>query len=371
MKEYNRRMVLNCIRSKPVSRAELSDATKLTRASITQIVDSLIREGLVMESDIVDSRRPGRRQTRLMIVRDALCIAGVNLSAYGYDLGLANLAGEVLWQGQGESNGRSMPEVLDEIAVRLRDAVEALNPRPGRIFGLGVCLPSPLDCPHADAARQNASEWSNSYISAELQKRLGWEVFVDNISNAYALDEFYFGIGCSGEENFMVLRIDENVGTGFIMKGRLLVGARGLSPEIGHITLVPDGPKCKCGNCGCLENYISVPAVLKDSPYSSWKHLVDSIDTDPLARERFLGEATTLTFEIVNLSNVLDLDKVVLSGSLVYGGRRLAEIINRSMDERFTHRMGKNAVIPGGEINISRIASMPAYHAIFSPEAVI
>lgn len=367
MKQLNRRMVLDCIRRRPISRAELSDETQLTRASITQIVDGLMREGLVEESAVVDRRSPGRRQTQLTIVKDALCIAGMVLGARRYDLGLMNLAGDVIWHSWGQTGRRNVYEILDEIADRLREAARIHAPENARMHGLGVCMPSPLD--RQSAGRRMHLDYSDpesAILAAEMHKRLSWEIYMGNISNAYALDELYFGLGRRGVENFMVLRVDENVGAGFIIKGRLFVGARGFSPEIGHITLIPNGPRCKCGNRGCLENYISVPAILKGSAYSEWRRLVDAVDEDPHAEALFRREAEYLAFEIVNLANVLDLDKVVVTGQLVYGGDRLAEMINRCMDESFVHRMGRSSVVAGGEINIARVATMPAYHAIFA-----
>ena len=93
MKQSNRKMVLKWIRRRPISRAELSDCTQLTRASITQIVDELMEEGLVTETESVGRNKLGRKQTQLAIVKDAMYIAGVNLRRKGYDLGVINLAG--------------------------------------------------------------------------------------------------------------------------------------------------------------------------------------------------------------------------------------------------------------------------------------
>ena len=101
MRRNNRCMVLDCIRRRPISRAELSDETHLTRASITQIVDELIANGLVRESAPVSNHRPGRRQTLLTLAPDALNIAGINIGRQGYELGLIDLSGRELWSGAG------------------------------------------------------------------------------------------------------------------------------------------------------------------------------------------------------------------------------------------------------------------------------
>ena len=60
MKSINRKLVLDCIRRRPISRAEIAEETQLTRASITQIVDGLMRDGLVVETSMVSAGGPGR-----------------------------------------------------------------------------------------------------------------------------------------------------------------------------------------------------------------------------------------------------------------------------------------------------------------------
>lgn len=365
MKRINRHMILNCIRRKPISRAELSDETRLTRASITLIIDSLIREGLVMESAEVDNHRPGRRKTQLTLVHDAMCVAGIRFTKDSYDMGLMRLNGEVLWEKHCDFFGRKSAEIMDEAARLLKNAARELSVN--RVYGVGICTPSPLEMRWSKNFRGTVDpEMQRAFVAAEMQKRLNWDVYLGNITNAYALDEFYFGAGKDGVENFMVLRVDDSVGAGFIINGNLFVGVRGQSPEIGHITLERDGALCKCGNRGCMELYLAMPHVLKNTPFSTWKEVVDGVDEDSLARKLFENEAATLAFGIVNLANVMELDRVIISGDLIYGGERMAESVNRYMDEHFVYRMNPSSVVCGKEINISRIACMPAYHSIFA-----
>lgn len=366
MKEINRKLVLDCIRRRPISRAELSTETRLTRASITQIVDGLMDEGLVVETSSVDRKTPGRRQTRLELVADAMCVAGIYCGRTSYHLGMINLNGRLLFSGGGEYGDKDVSEIMDEATEKLRTAMEYLSPKP-RVYGLGVCLPSPVERAHADIIRQ-PGVWKNRNIqfAEEMRERTGWDTFIENDSNAFALDELYFGVGRDGTENFMVLRVDESVGAGFIINNRLFKGARGFSPEIGHITLERNGPRCICGNRGCLELYLAIPHILKDTPFSSWNEVMDRLNQDPIADELFEVEKETLAFEIMNLANVMDLDKVVISGHLAYEGDRLAESISCFMNEHFVHRLSKDSVVSGNEVNIARISCMPAYRSIFA-----
>lgn len=366
MKKLNRSMVLDCIRRAPISRAGIAAQTQLTRASVTQIVDDLMQDGLVVEHSVISSKGPGRKQMLLTLVPEALVIAGVDLNSDTYKLGIIHLGGKVLFQDDGIVAERSVDEVLGEIADKLKSAAEKLDIPENRIYGVGVTAPGPLD---TVSGRINNPPcfpaWHNVPVVEKLKMRLGWDVYLGNFSNALALDEMYFGIGTQGVENFMVLYVDECMSTGFVLDGRLFCSKRGFAPEIGHISLKRSGPLCACGNRGCLEMYVALPYVLENTRFTDWKEVVDQLDTDPEAEKLLNNIADALAFEIVNITNVLYLDKVVLSGAYVYGGSRLAQAINREIKGKSLHQLDGNQVIPAAEVNIVRIAAMPAYHRMF------
>ena len=360
-------MVLGWIRRRPISRAELSDCTRLTRASITQIVDELMEEGLVTETETIGRNKLGRKQTQLAIVRDAMYIAGVNLRRKGYDLGVINLAGEVIWQRSGATLGREVCTVLDEIAVQLKAAVHSLELPMERFYGVGVCTPGPLDQISGTILNPpNFQLWHNVPIVEMIEARTGWNVFLANVSNAHALEELYFGVGREGVQNFMLLRVDEGVGAGIVLGGRLFSGPRGQCPEIGHVSIDRSGPVCACGRRGCWEQYISFPAVLRDTPFTSWPQVVDSLGSDPEADALFARVAADLAFEIVNIFNVFGLDRIVLSGNFVYGGKQLADAVNQRLQGQCLWSLGAQPVLPGRQMESARIAAMAAYHSIFS-----
>lgn len=367
MKQLNRKMVLGWIRRRPISRAELSDCTQLTRASITQIVDELMREELVAETESVGRNKLGRRQTQLAIVKDAMYIAGVNLQRRSYDLGVINLEGEVLCRRSGSTLGREVCTVLDEIAAQLRDAVRALEIPSERFYGVGVCAPGPLDRSSGTILNPpNFQLWHGVSVVEMLAARTGWNVFLEHVSNAHVLEELYFGIGRDDVQNFMLLRVDEGVGAGIVLGGRLFSGSRGQCPEIGHVSIDRSGPPCACGRRGCWEQYISFPAVLQGTSFSSWPQVIDSLGRNPEADAVFARVAEELAFEIANIANVFGLDRIVLSGNFVYGGEQLAKAVNRKLPGRCLWDLGQHPVLPGRPMESARIAAMAAYHSIFS-----
>jgi len=367
MKLMNRKMILDCIRRQPISRAELSDQTHLTRASITQIVDELMADGLVAESAVVGRKQPGRRLTQLALVSDSRYILGVNLTRIHYDLGIINLGGEVIFEHRGQLAGRPVSEVVDEICRVLWSVIREKQLSEERIMGLGLCTPGPLD-PRTGTILNppNFSAWHNLPIADMMEQRLGIRPILRNISNACTLDEMYFGIGREGAENFMVLHVDEGVGAGFILRNRLFTGSHDQSLEVGHVSIDMNGPLCACGNRGCLERYISFPAVLEGTRFSCWPEVIDSLDSDPDARALMDRVADILAFQIVNIINMFDMEKTVLSGNYLYGGELLARAINRRIHGRSLRQVGSDPVVSGRALVAPRIAAMPAYHAIFS-----
>ena len=145
MRQYNRRMLLNEIRRQPVSRAELAERTHLTRASVTQIIEELIGEGLVVEGASVERSRLGRRSTLLNINPSAGAILGVNLSRGQCDVGAVDLLGTVLRYRVLPVPGRSADDLLDEIAEHLAGLRRELTAEGFRVFAAGFCAPGPLE----------------------------------------------------------------------------------------------------------------------------------------------------------------------------------------------------------------------------------
>ena len=366
MKTHNRRLVLDLIRRRPISRAELAEQTSLTRASITQIVDELMQEELVAETAVVGRNHLGRRMTQLALVKDTRYLLGLNIGRYEYDLGIINLSGEVLHHSTGTVADREISEVLDEVCLLVEAKIEELQLPKERISGIGICAPGPLDVKNGIILNPPTFEqWHNVAIVQEVQRRLGYSVVLENISNAHALDEMYFGIGKQDVENFMLLRVDAGVGAGVILQNRLFSSSNGQGPEVGHITISPDGPKCACGNRGCLEQYISFPAILKGTPFSTWRQLMDQYESEPASL--LLKHLTdVLSHFVVNTINLFDLEKIVLSGHFHYRGEILSEMINECIQGRALRTARKCLVVASEKIEIPRIAAMPVYHSMFS-----
>ncbi|GAA4095437.1 ROK family glucokinase [Nocardioides kongjuensis] len=124
--------------------------------------------------------------------------------------------------------------------------------------------------------------WRNEPLGADLSRLIGLPVVVENDGNVAAWGEFRYGAGRDHDDQLMVT-VGTGVGGGVIADGRLLRGAHGVAGEIGHLRLVPDGRLCGCGNHGCLEQYGSGSALVRDTR--------EAVLADPAAASGLLARA--------------------------------------------------------------------------------
>lgn len=365
MRQNNRKLILNQIRMRPISRAELAEVTQLTRASITQIVDELLYDGLVMESSAVERSHLGRRSTQLVINPNAAIILGVHLSRIQCDVGAINLRSDVLRHNTVPVAGQSADAVLNNIVQLLQEQRASLEAQGLPVASVGFCAPGPLDPQTGTFLKPpNFPEWHGQNVYYPITEKLGLPVFLENVSNAHALVEKYFG-AAAGAENFVLLRVDEGVGAGIFVRGSLYRGAHNFAAEFGHISVDINGPECACGNRGCLEKYVSIPALLEGTPYGSWPQLVDSLG-EPAADAVLERLVHYLSAGIVNIINAFDVEKVVLAGDLLYQSDNLLRRLNAAVLPRTIFPMSDVPIVAGSSFTPVLLGSIPAYHSLFS-----
>ncbi|GAA3521634.1 ROK family glucokinase [Nocardioides daeguensis] len=202
--------------------------------------------------------------------------------------------------------------------------------------------------------------WRNEPLGADLSRLIGLPVVVENDGNVAAWGEFRYGAGRDHDDQLMVT-VGTGVGGGVIAGGRLLRGAHGVAGEIGHLRLVPDGRLCGCGNHGCLEQYGSGSALVRDTrqavvadPAAARGLLeraggdVEAIDGplvtaaakdgDAFARARLADLGDALGQGIASLAAVLDPGVVVIGGGVSEARDLLLDPIRAAFERELTGR---------------------------------
>jgi len=183
----------------------------------------------------------------------AVDIGGTHIRAALYPAGRR----QQVARGDIPTQGEQPPH--ERLAALLRD----LWPSQGTVQGIGVASPGPLD-PYRGVilATPNIPQWRDFPLVRFLQERFAVPVVLDNDANAAALGEWRYGAGV-GHHHLLYFTVSTGIGGGVIVEDRLLRGAAGLAGELGHITVLPDGPLCGCGQRGHLEAVSSGTAIAR------------------------------------------------------------------------------------------------------------
>jgi predicted NBD/HSP70 family sugar kinase len=307
-----------------ISRAGLAASTGLSPSRITKLVAPLVESGVLKEVGVVAATGPGRPQRLLAVNRDRSSVIGIKLAPTAVtgvltdvDAGITARTVRRLRSHKPAPTMRAMQEVYQEllsVAVAYGVPPAALGVGVGGHVntGTGVCVLSGI------------MGWRDVDIAGPLRVVTGLPVLVSNDVNTLAVAEHWFGKG-RGTESFAVVTTGAGVGCGLVLRGRLYTGASGLAGELGHLPLHPDGPKCTCGNRGCLEAVASDRAILRflrDNGVRDCRSVRQAIRlaqgeetaARTAAREAFAVAGRALGRGLAALCNLLNLDKVILSG---------------------------------------------------------
>jgi glucokinase len=146
---------------------------------------------------------------------------------------------------------------------RLMNLIRTIWPTSGSVAAIGVAAPGPVD-PYQGIIREapNIPGWNNIPLQRNIEEAFQTPVALGNDANLAALGEWRFGAG-QGHHHLIYMTVSTGIGGGVIADDRLLLGVRGLAAEMGHITVIPDGPLCNCGQRGHLEALASGPAMAR------------------------------------------------------------------------------------------------------------
>ena len=341
----NQRAILQAIhRRGQVSRSELAAELHLSPAAVTHITASLIEKGVVYEARAGTSQSVGRKPILLEINYDHAYVLGVKLSPAAVITTLTNLKAEVLASRVDELTAAQPEVALDIIQGATNALLQDALITPGTLVGIGLSLPGIIE-PGTGTCRYSALlDWENVPIGDLLKNRFKLLTFVDNDVNALAAAEAWFGQG-EKHQNFLVVTLGRGVGLGVVIEGTVYRGARGGAGEFGHLTLDSEGPRCTCGNRGCLEAYLADEALLRwagdrvpalaDGNADALVALADAGDADARALYEEVGQL--LGRGLSGLVNIFAPSLIVLSGE---GMRAAQHFLPATRDALKAHSFG-------------------------------
>ena len=219
------------------------------------------------------------------------------------------------------------------------------------LAGVGVGAPGPLDpFEGMTISPENLPPLKNTPLKKLLEEQLNLPVMIDNDANVVALGEQWKGAG-RDVDNFLCVTLGTGVGGGAVSQGKLLRGFNGNAAEIGHTSIDLNGPRCNCGNYGCLELYASSTGMVRRTLERMRRENPETIlsgetnlttrdlflavqQGDRFAREMFEETGLFLGVGLVNAINMLNVEVVALTGGLAGAGDLIFEPVQRTIQER-------------------------------------
>ena len=276
--------------------------------------------------------------------------------AVGIDIGgtkiagaLVDEAGQIVREARTATpatNGDEIVQAVVDLVTELTEGVE--------VIGVGVAAAGFIDADQSTIVYAPNLSWRNEPLKAKLEAKLDYPVIIENDANAAGWAEFRYGAGRTARHMAM-LTIGTGGGGAVIVNSTMLRGGFGIAGELGHIRVVPDGLPCGCGARGCIEQYGSGTALLRNA-----RELADSgavegarlrelqaefgelsgdqvyqaiLEGDPAALRLLAELGAWLGQTIASLSAILDPEIVVIGGGVSAAGELLLEPIRQSFLE--------------------------------------
>ena len=257
MQKMNRLKVLNFVRNNPdCSRPQIAEATGLSLPSLTNITTYLLEAGILCENGVESVNRVGRKSVLLRLRADKYDLICVLLKESGVLIARTDMEGAVKERQQLWIEGMSSTVITKRVCDAIASMVNACGK--DRVLGIGVAI-SGLVLSDSRFIMSSKLKWNSFDIKKRLEEETGIPVFIDNVSVLKAA--WYFSRNYkNSHENMLFVDLENGIGAVVYQGGAI---QRNIIGEIGHTTVEKDGPKCFCGNDGCLEMMCSPQRLLQ------------------------------------------------------------------------------------------------------------
>ena len=260
-------------------------------------------------------------------------VIGVDLGGTNVRTALLDTEGKILQKRKEATNAS---EGWEKVVARLARTIEQQRAdavqQGHSVVSVGVGAPGIINVDKGVVVKSpNFPDWNNLPLKMELEQRLGLPVCIENDANAAALGEMWHGAG-QGVRSMILLTLGTGVGGGIILDKKIWHGADGMAGELGHMTLLPDGRLCGCGNQGCLEMYASARGIVQSYCEALERSALTSAqsrgtitservyqaarDGDELANGVMRDMGRMLGIGIANLINIFNPDMIVIGGGV-------------------------------------------------------
>ncbi len=243
-----------------LSRDALANRASFSKTRANATVAGLLDQGLLEEAGL-QSSSGGRRPETLRLHHGLGVLLGADLGATGLEVAVLTPDLRVLASHRETADVRRGPGlVLSRVRALMAELLTQCGRSARDVIAIGIGVPGPVDFETGQLVNPPLMpEWDSFSIRDDLRADYSAPVFVDNDVNLMALGELWRLQ--RGLQNFLVIKIGTGIGCGIVCHGEVYRGANGSAGDVGHICVDPHGPRCTCGNLGCVEAMAAGPAI--------------------------------------------------------------------------------------------------------------
>lgn len=365
LKQFNETSLLELIRTnKQISKADLAQLTGLSPTACGIIVSNLLEKSYIREAGVGVSKG-GRRPKLYELNPKSYYSIGVDIDVDYIRFILMDITGNVEYRDKISSGFiQSVSEVTKLIEEKVHRIIKENHINENRLLGVGVSVPGMVDNITYEIIYAPNLGWERIDLKSMLSGIGEFPIYVDNEAMCSAICENWIGC-CTELKDFVCINMKSGIGSSIFAGGNIYRGCSGSAGEVGHITVDHNGPKCACGNYGCLETLVSTRSMVEkaqrlvrqglitDFPETGDINTLDSIDDiisavdagNESARVILVEAAGYLGLALANLINTINPSRIVL-------GKELAKLPEAILEHLRNIALSKALKYPASRVEI-------------------
>ena len=292
-------------------------------------------------------------------------VIGVDLGSTKISTAISTIEGNILAnvvlptkaeEGEAAVLGRIV-QSIDEVIVGSSTSIDEIE-------AIGIGSPGPLDAKKGIIITTPNLPFKDYNLVQPLKEKYNIPVYLDNDANAAAIGEYMFGAG-KGKNSIVYFTVSTGVGGGAVLDGKVYRGHTSNALEIGHTTVDPNGPRCNCGNLGCLEAMSSGTAIAKKGKEAVSTNVETSLkkhDTvtsyevfkeaeagDEVAKDIIDNALTYLGIGVANAIATFDPEMIIIGGGVSKAGDIVFDTLKKVVNKRCFKSMAESCeIVPAG-----------------------
>jgi len=276
-------------------------------------------------------------------------IIGMDLGGTFLKYALGKPNGELVYHGKKPSKGDQPKEVIFEVIFSaIEELLEEARNRNARVVAVGFGSPGAVDFNQGKLLGNtpNLPYWGSAEIKKNIEEKFGLPTWADNDANVMTLAEATQG-AAKGHKYVIALTLGTGIGGGILIDGEIYRGVNYAGAELGHVSIDYDGRACNCGGIGCIEQYASATAMVRDyleKLSASNKNINGKVTTEIIFARAKEGEPEAiktidetcdyLGAALASIINAFNPEIIVIGGGVSEAGDEFIQQIWKSLNRR-------------------------------------